>query len=437
MSKVATVPGATDVLLKRAAAVIPNGVSSAGRASWREMVVRAQGAYVWNAEGRRFVDYQLAWGPIVIGHCDPRVNDAVARTIATCDLNAVGPQLGEVELAETICELVPSAEMIAFCTSGTDATLHAVHLARAATGRQRLLKFHGSYHGWHDNLAVGSRFAYGSVSARRMDEPNSAGLHPGPVADVSVVEWNDLEGVRREFTERGPEFAAVFSEPYVHSYGCVPPAPGFLEELRELCTRNGSVLVFDEIKTGFRASLGGYQAVCGVTPDLTVFGKAVANGFSLAGIAGRRALMEHLGAASETSATLDGSYNASPYALAAARATIEILRAGGTEHIVELGARMRAGLTQAIQSAGARASVAGFGSEWTVYFRPEPPRNYNEAIESNMELGAAFTAGLFAEGVLEPQFVIGDRRLCVATTEADVDMTVETAGRVLAAISKP
>jgi glutamate-1-semialdehyde 2,1-aminomutase len=351
-------------MLERSAAVIPNGVSSAGRASWTEIIVRAEGAYVWNAEGRRFVDYQLAWGPIVVGHCDRRVNEAVARCVATCDLNAVGPQMGEVELAEEICTLVPSAEMVAFCTSGTDATLHAVHLVRAATGRRRLLKFHGSYHGWHDNLAVGSRFAYGTARTRKMDEPNSAGLHPGPVADVTVVEWNDGIALRQAFADHGSELAAVFCEPYVHSYGCVAPAPGFLEEIRELSTRHDAVLVFDEIKTGFRASLGGYQAICGITPDLTVFGKAIANGYSLAGLAGRRDLMEQLGVPSETQATLDGSYNAAPYALAAGRATLEVLRDGGIDHIVRLGTKMRAGIDDAISSAGVEACVAGVGSEW-------------------------------------------------------------------------
>ena len=160
------------------------------------------------------------YGPIVLGHCHRQVNAAVARAVATCDLNWVGPQRGEVELAEAVCAVMPSADKVAFCTSGTDATLHTVHLARAATGRTHLLKFHGSYHGWHDLLAVGSRFTVGKGRKGSLAEPNSAGLHPGAVADVSVVEWNHFEGVREIFEEQGQELAACFVEPYVHSYGC-------------------------------------------------------------------------------------------------------------------------------------------------------------------------------------------------------------------------
>jgi glutamate-1-semialdehyde 2,1-aminomutase len=418
-------------LLERAARVIPNGVSSGGRAKFGDTVVRAQGAYVWNADGKRFVDYLLGYGPIVVGHCDPRVNAAVAEAVATCDLNWVGPQAGEVELAEQICDVMPCADKVAFCTSGTDATLHAVHLARAATGRVKLLKFHGSYHGWHDQLAVGSRFTIGRRDAGAMQEPNSAGLHPGSVADVVVCEWNDAEGVRGAFAEHGGELAAVFAEPYVHSYGCVAPEPGFLELLRDLCTRHGAVLVYDEVKSGFRHALGGYQAVCGVTPDLTAFGKAIANGYSVAGVAGRAAIMDLLGSASETNATIEGTYNASPYGMAAGLATLAILRDGGIERLYALGDRLRAGLAEAIRDAGAGACVAGWGSEWAVYFRREPPRNYREVLESDTGRGERFRQAMLAGGILEPPFPLSDRRLCLATSEADIDETVEVAARAL------
>lgn len=424
-----------DAILARAAAVIPNGVSSGGRAKFSDVTVRAQGAYVWNADGKRFIDYLLAYGPIVVGHCDPRVNEAVAQAVATCDLTYVGPQPGEVELAEQICAVMPSADKVVFCTSGTDASLHAVHLARAATGRVRLLKFHGSYHGWHDQLAVGSRFRFGTRGMGNLSEPDSLGLHPGSVADVTVVEWNDAEGLKEAFAEQGSELAAAFAEPYVHSYGCVAPAPGFLEELRALCTRHGVVLVFDEVKTGFRHGLGGYQAVCGVTPDLTFFGKALGNGYAVAGVAGVSAVMDLLGSASDTTAAIEGTYNASPYAMAAGLATLGILGEGGIERLYALGERLRAGLAEAIAGARVEACVAGWGSEWAVYFRPEPPRNYREVLDSDTERAEAFRLALVEAGILEPPFTLSDRRLCLATSEADIDETVEAAARALRQIA--
>jgi glutamate-1-semialdehyde 2,1-aminomutase len=428
-----TTDGAPDreSVLARSAKVIPNGASAAGRAEPRDLIVRTKGAHLWNAQGKRYVDYLLSWGTIVVGHCDPRVNEAVARAASACDLMWVGPQPGEVELAEAISEAMPCAEKVNFFPTGTDALLHAVHLARAVTGRRRLLMFHGSYNGWVDDLAVGSRFGYGDTAAAPY-EPNSAGLRPGAKSDAIVVEWNDLEGVRAAFAEHGSEMAGVVCEPYVHTFGCVPPEPGFLEALRDLCSCHGVLLVYDEVKTGFRAHLGGYQAICGVTPDLAAFGKAVGNGWTLAGLAGRAGIMDHLGEASPTKVDTNGTYNAPPYALAAGLATFKILEDGGIERLYELGERMRSGLSQAIEGSGVEASVAGLGSEWTLYFRPEPPKNYQEAAhDHDHEKGEAYLSAMLEEGVLEPPLVIGDRRLCLATTEEDVDRTIEAASRVL------
>lgn len=412
---------------ERAKAVIPRGASSGHRVGWDQVIVRASGAHLWDAEGRRYVDYLNSWGPIVLGHCDPRVNEAVATAMATCDLTGVGPQIGEVEVAEMICSVMPSAQKVAFCTSGTDATMHAAHVARASTGRRKLVKFHGSYHGWSDVVAVGS--ARGDTHALSpMTTPNGGGLHPGSIGDVLVVEWNDFDGIRQVFADHGAEIAALFSEPYIHSFGCVPAKPGFLELLRELCTAHGSALVFDEVKTGFRAAIGGYQSICGVTPDLTAFGKAVANGFALAGIAGSDALMGHLGAYSGDRATIDGTYNAAPYALAAARRTLEIMRdedVFGT--LYQRGDQIRAGLQDAANQAGVPVSVVGLGSEWAVYFRPEPPTNFREALETDQDAFGRYHAVMVEGGIIEPAFRNGDRRLNAATSQADVDHTIEVA----------
>ena len=417
--------------LDRALAVMPDGTSSAWRSVYNDVIIRTEGAYVWNAQGRRYIDFLCAWGPIVIGHCDPRVNAAVHDAIDSCDLNAIGPQQGEAELAEEICEVMPSAEKVAFCTSGTDATLHAVHLVRAGTGRRRVLKFHGSFHGWHDHLAVGVRAAPGSAREMALRTPESSGLHPGPVEDCIVVEWNDFEGVREAFSSLGSELAGLFCEPYVHGYGCIPPHEGFLETLRELCTKHRVPLVFDEIKSGFRHHVGGYQAICGVIPDVTTFSKALGNGYTIAGVAGSAQLMDHFKLSAEQQAVLDGTHNAQPYAIAASRTTLEILRAGGIERLYELGEMVREGLRKAIRDTGTSAVVAGIGSSWIIYFRDEPPRNFREALDSDVDRAGRFSSAMREAGIVEPLAAYGDRRLCLATTEDDIRESIEAATRAL------
>ena len=410
--------------LEAAARVIPGGASAAGRRVFRDVMVRAQGAYLWNARGKRFIDYLLSYGPIVIGHCDPRVNGAVVRAIETCDLHWVGAQPNEVELAQTIVELIPSADQVVFVVSGSDALTHAVHVARAATGRRKLLKFHGQFLGWHDQLAVGANFDVGPQGSPGPNEPNAGGIHPSAVDDVIVLEWNDFDGLRSAFASHGDELAAAGCEPYVLSYGCVPPAPGFLEELRALCTRHGVVLLFDEVKTGFRLDLGGYQSVVGVTPDLTALGKSISNGYTIGALAGRADLMEFLG----TKVALDGTHYANPYALAAARATISILRDGGMERLGELGERLREGLTRAVKDAGLRGvTITGYGSAFMINWRNEPPVTFRQAADADFARAEAFRRRMLEAGILLPPFVITDSRLCLATSDADIDETVEAA----------
>jgi glutamate-1-semialdehyde 2,1-aminomutase len=218
----------------------------------------------------------------------------------------------------------------------------------------------------------------------------------------------------------------------VHSYGCVGPAEGFLQGLRALCTKYGSVLVFDEVKTGFRADLGGYQAVCGVTPDLTAFAKAIANGYPLAGLAGRESLLDSVG--SDVGAAFLGTYNAWPPALAAGQVTMEILRDEALTRIATLGERLRIGLHSLIERHGVPACVVGFGSEWALYFRSSPPSNFREAIDSDTGMARRYQQGMMAGGILEPVFPLADRRLCAATSEGDIELTLEVADRVLGSL---
>jgi glutamate-1-semialdehyde 2,1-aminomutase len=411
--------------LARARRVIPGGASAGGRRVFEDVIVRTAGAYLWNTDGKRFIDYLLSYGPIVVGHSDPRINQAVRSTAATNDLHWVGPQAGEVELAEQIVELVPSAEQVAFVTSGSDALLHAVHVAREATGRRKLLKFHGSFVGWQDPLAKGANFDVRPDAVPGPDDPNAGGIHPGTIADVIVVEWSDAAGVRAAFAAAGEQIAAVVCEPYLLSYGCVAPAPGFLELLRELTAAHGALLVFDEVKTGFRMHLGGYQAVAGVTPDLTALGKALSNGYPLGALAGRAELMELLG----TRTSLDGTHYANPYALAAGLATIPILRDGGMAYMERLGEQLREGLARAARDAGVAVTITGFASAFMVNWLPEPPVTFRQAAQADFARAEAFRLAMLDAGILMPPFVITDARLCVATSPDDVEETVAAAAR--------
>ncbi|MCV2489983.1 aminotransferase class III-fold pyridoxal phosphate-dependent enzyme [Geodermatophilus sp. YIM 151500] len=420
----------TDAHLARAERVIPHGASAGGRPLFHEVVVRARGAHLETARGRRYVDHLLAYGPIVLGHADPHVNAAVRRTIDTVDLNWVGPQAGEVELAERIVGLVPSAEKVVLLNTGTDALQHALHVARAATGRQRILKFHGHYHGWAGELGTGANFDVEPGRAPAPDAPNSGGASPDAAAGVVVVDWNDADAVRSAFDAVGRQIAAVFTEPYLHSYTNCPPAPGFLELLRDLTARSGALLVFDEVKTGFRHHLGGYQAIAGVTPDLTALGKALGNGYTIAALAGRADLMDLLGEV----VTVDGTYYANPYATAAALATLDRLADGGIDRLWTLGRRLRDGLTAAIADSGVPANVTGIGSGWIINWRAEPPTTFREAVDADFDRGEAFRTAMLDAGVLLPPYVITDARICAAFTEDDVDATIDAARHALAAV---
>jgi glutamate-1-semialdehyde 2,1-aminomutase len=423
-------PFDTEAHLRRAERVIPHGASAGGRPLYRDVIVRARGAHLWNGEGKRYVDHLLAYGPIVLGHADPSVNDAVRQTMDRVDLTWVGPQAGEVELAERIVGLVPSAEKVVLLNTGTDALQHALHVARAATGRRRILKFHGHYHGWVGELGTGANFDVEPGRAPAPDTPNSGGAAPDSAADVMVVDWNDAAAVRAAFDAVGGEIAAVFTEPYLHSYTNSAPAPGFLELLRELTTRSGALLVFDEVKTGFRHHLGGYQAIAGVTPDLTALGKALGNGYTIAALAGRADLMDLLGDV----VTVDGTYYANPYATAAALATLDRLEAGGVERLWQLGERLRDGLTAVIADSGTPANVTGVGSGWIINWRAEPPVTFRQAVDADFARGEAFRVAMLDAGILLPPYVITDARICTAFTDDDVDATVDAARSALATV---
>jgi glutamate-1-semialdehyde 2,1-aminomutase len=386
--------------------VIPGGVNSAMRRvpGLEGLVIRATaGATVTDAAGVIYTDFHCAFGPILLGHRDPDVDRAVAGAASRLDPPGIGATTPEVALAEKLCELVPAIERVHFTSSGSEATLHAVRLSRAATGRRLVAAFEGCYHGWHDAVA-----------------PASAGVLPSAASSTVAVPYNDAGAVERVLATG--DVACVLVEAIAHNMGCVLPEPGFLERLRELCTRHGAVLVLDEVVTGFRHGLGGYQAIAGVTPDLVTMGKAMANGWPIACVGGRADLMETFSTAPGGSVLFAGTYNAHPATAAAALATIAKLeREPVHEHVFRLGDRARAGLAEVYAALGVRAVVAGFGSIFVAYLQDGPVRNRRDLDRNDADAFVAIRRELMHHGILELPVNLKRSHLSYAHTEADVD----------------
>src|SRR5713226_489395 len=282
----------TETLVERARRVIPGGVNSGQRQleGLEDLVVAStSGATFTDKQGRTYTDYHAAFGPPVLGHNDPDVDRAASEMSRKVDLMGVGVTEIEIELAERLVELIPSVNKVLLTMTGSEATFHALRVARAATGRRHIIKFQGCYHGWHDSVAMNVISLPERVG---MKDPLSAGILPEVLDATIVLPFNDADAVERELETRPGGVAAIILEPIPHNVGALLPKPGYLERLRELSTKHGTVLIFDEVITGFRHGLGGFQSVAGVTPDLTTFGKAVANGYPMGGIGGRADLMD-------------------------------------------------------------------------------------------------------------------------------------------------
>src|SRR5215475_4111132 len=354
-------------LAARAAAVIPGGVNSGQRRvpGLEELVIAAtSGATFTDGDGNTSTDYHAAFGPPLLGHNDSDVDGAVAATARAVGLMGVGVSPIEVELAERICDLVPSAERVLLTETGSEATFHAVRVARAATGRRHLIKFQGCYHGWHDSVAMNVISLAENVGKR---DPLSKGGLPEVTEATIVCRFNDADEVERALSEH--DVAAIILEPIPHNIGAVLPQPGFLERLRELATKHGAVLVFDEVITGFRHGLGGFQSIAGVTPDLTTLGKAMANGWPVSALGGKAELMDLFSTTPGRPAFFAGTFNGHPATTAAALATIEKLeREPVHEHVFRLGERARTGLQALYDRLGVPAVVSGFGSVFVSYF---------------------------------------------------------------------
>ena len=411
-------------LAARAAAVIPGGVNSGQRRvpGLEELVIAAtSGATFTDGDGNTYTDYHAAFGPPLLGHGDPDVDAAVAATARSIGLMGVGVTEVEVELAERICELVPSAERVLLTETGSEATFHALRVARAATGRRHVIKFQGCYHGWHDSVAMNVISLPENVGRK---DPLSKGVLPEVIDATTVCRFNDADDVERALA--GHDVAAIILEPIPHNIGAVLPQPGFLERLRALATKHGAVLVFDEVITGFRHALGGYQSIAGVTPDLTTLGKAMGNGWPVSALAGKAELMDLFSTTPGRPAFFAGTFNGHPPTAAAALATIEKLqREPVHEHVFALGERTRQGLRELYARLGVPVWVSGFGSVFVTYFLEGEPSSYDDLLANDAELFTGYRRELMKHGIFELPLNLKRSHFSYAHSDDDVDRLLE------------
>ena len=419
---------ATNDLAERASAVIPGGVNSVNRVMpWPFVITSAEGATITDADGKEYLDYHAAFGPLILGHRHPRVDEAVRKAIGTVDIIGAGVTDFEVELAEEITEHVPSAERVVLTNSGSEATYAALRLARGATGRSRIIKFQGAYHGWHDSVLMNVITPREKLGTK---DPLSQGMLQAAIDDTTIVPWNDIEAVRQTLDAAPSDYAAIFVEVIPHNIGCVVPEPGYLAGLRELATKHGVVLIFDEVITGFRHGLGGYQRVAGVTPDLTTFAKAMANGYPIAAVAGRADLMDRL--APGGGVMFAGTYNGHPVGVAASIATIAELKDGSVyAHTFKLAERAADGLQAIAVELGIPMTVARFGSVFVPYFFEGPIRDYEDLLANDNDRDITFRRTMAERGIFMVPTAIKRNHVSAAHTEADIDRTLEVAREVL------
>ncbi len=426
----------SDQLYQEACRALPGGVNSALRNVVPHLVFkRAEGATLVDVDGNEYIDYHAAFGPALLGHNHPAVRRKVIEALETSLLVGAGTTELEIQLARKIQQHVPSAEKVLLCNTGSEATYHAIRVARAFTGRKKIIKFQGCYHGFHDYVL--RNLLSPAEKVGKLD-PGSAGILPEALENTLVCAFNHLEEVESTLRAHSGQVAAIILEPVAHNMGCVLPKPGFLEGLRQLASLHRTVLIFDEVITGFRHHLGGYQKISGITPDLTTLGKSMANGFPIAALAGKAEIMDRFSTRSGGDTFYAGTFNGNAVGCAAALATIEVLeREPVHQHVFRLGERLRQGLREIHERLGVRATVAGFGSVFLTYFLDGRIESYSDLLRNDAERFVAYRQRLIRRGIFKIPRNLKRSHVSYSHTDAHVDRTLEVCEDVLKEMSGP
>jgi glutamate-1-semialdehyde 2,1-aminomutase len=393
---------------------------------------RARGSKVYDVDGNEYIDFLLGYGPVLLGHCHPKVVQAVKERAENEDVYGIGGTEREYKLCAKLVEHVPSAKRVRLCNAGTDASFHAVRLARAYTGRKKLLKFEGSYHGWHDYLNVSLTPPRGQLGKKY---PETDGMLKSAYDQTVVIPYNDLKVFEKTIRRYKKELAAVFVEPIQHNIGCIMPREGYLQSIREITEREGIVLVFDEFITGLRHDLGGYQKIIGVTPDLTCMAKALGNGYPIAAVCGNEEIMDELKPVGNVKA--NGTFYSHPISVAASLATLEVLETGNVyQHIFSLGEQVRKGLSELIRGSGIKAQVAGYRSIFWIYFTDAKIESYRSLLSVDAKMFALFHKEMLRRGIIFSPNPIKRAHFSAAHTSQDVDKLLNEVKEVLPTLKK-
>jgi glutamate-1-semialdehyde 2,1-aminomutase len=421
-------------LFAKAQQFIPAGVNSPVRAfravgGAPRFIARGEGAYMWDTEGRRYIDYIGSWGAMVAGHAHAEVVAAVCAA-AKNGLSFGAPTEAEIEMAELLCKLLPGMDMVRLVSSGTEATMTALRLARGYTGRNRVIKFEGCYHGHADSLLVKA-----GSGALTFGQPSSSGVPPEVAAHTLVLDYNDAGQLERSFAEAGKDIAAVIVEPVVGNMNLIAPKPEFLRAMRELCSKHGAVLIIDEVMTGFRVGLTGAQGHYGIQPDLTTLGKVIGGGMPVGAFGGRREIMQKIAPLGPVYQA--GTLSGNPVAVAAGLATLKLVQAPGFYQ--ELAASTRAlteGLAAAAKKHGVGFSAQAVGGMFGIYFRDSVPQSFSEVMQCDKEAFNRFFHAMLERGVHFAPSAFEAGFVSAAHGEQDIAATVSAADAVFATMNK-
>jgi len=425
--------GSSRRLFARARRVLPGGVNSPVRAfkavqGQPPFIARGTGAHITDVDGRRYIDYVMSWGPLIHGHAPAGLTKALV-TATKRGTSFGAPTALEVQLAERVCSLVPSIERVRFVNSGTEATMTALRLARAATRKDKIIKFQGCYHGHADPLLVQA-----GSGALTLGVPTSPGVTKASAANTLVANYNDLESVKRLFRIHRRKIAAVIIEPIAGNMGVIPPQKGFLEELRELCDQSGVLLIFDEVISGFRVALGGAQTIFGVKPDLTCLGKIIGGGLPVGAYGGRADLMTHI--APDGPVYQAGTLSGNPLAMTAGAWTLSRLSERLYHQLAKLGDQLAEGLAEVASEAGVQLRVNSFGSMVTPFFTNRPVCNYRSATDANTRLYGVFFRSMLRHGIYPPPSQFESWFLSAAHEAHDIERTIDAARLAMRAVAR-